>query len=50
MPEFWLGMLLIMLFSVGLGWFPNAGQVTLGADYTGFAAVADVLNHSSSPP
>ncbi len=49
MPEFWLGMLLIMLFSVGLGWFPNAGRVTLGADYTGFAAVADVLNHLFLP-
>lgn len=49
MPEFWLGMLLIMLFSVRLGWFPNAGRVTLGADYTGFAAVADVLNHLFLP-
>lgn len=49
MPEFWLGMLLIMLFSVGLGWFPNAGRATLGADYTGFAAVADVLNHLFLP-
>jgi peptide/nickel transport system permease protein len=49
MPEFWLGMLLIMLFSVTLGWFPNAGRVTLGADYTGFAAVVDVLNHLFLP-
>jgi peptide/nickel transport system permease protein len=49
MPEFWLGMLLIMLFSVRLGWFPNSGRVTLGADYTGFAAVADVLNHLFLP-
>ena len=32
-----------------LGWFPNAGRVTLGADYTGFAAVADVLNHLFLP-
>lgn len=49
MPEFWLGMMLILLFSVGLGWFPNAGRTTLGADYTGFAAVADVLNHLFLP-
>ncbi|MGZ8601609.1 MAG: ABC transporter permease [Actinomycetota bacterium] len=49
MPEFWLGMLLIMLFSVGLGWFPNAGRATLGAEYTGFAAVADVANHLFLP-
>jgi peptide/nickel transport system permease protein len=49
MPEFWLGMLLIIAFSVGLGWFPNAGRVTLGANYTGFAAVIDVLNHLFLP-
>ncbi len=49
MPEFWLGMLLIILFSANLGWFPNAGRETLGADYTGFAAVADTLNHLFLP-
>jgi peptide/nickel transport system permease protein len=49
MPEFWLGMLLILLFSTTLGWFPNSGRVTVGADYTGFAAVADVLNHLFLP-
>jgi peptide/nickel transport system permease protein len=25
-PQFWLGMLLIMLFAVRLGWFPTSGQ------------------------
>lgn len=25
MPEFWLGAMLIFLFSVGLGWFPTSG-------------------------
>jgi peptide/nickel transport system permease protein len=49
MPEFWLGMLLIIVFSVQLGWFPNSGRVTLGANYTGAAAVADVLNHLFLP-
>jgi peptide/nickel transport system permease protein len=49
MPEFWLGMLLILLFSTTLGWFPNSGRVTVGADYTGVAAVADVLNHLFLP-
>lgn len=49
MPEFWLGMLLILLFSTTLGWFPNSGRVTVGANYTGFAAVADVLNHLVLP-
>jgi peptide/nickel transport system permease protein len=49
MPEFWLGMLFIILFSTTLGWFPNSGRTTLGADYTGFSAVIDVLNHLFLP-
>jgi peptide/nickel transport system permease protein len=49
MPEFWLGMLLIILFSVNLGWFPNAGRTTVGAGYTGFSAGIDVLNHLFLP-
>jgi peptide/nickel transport system permease protein len=49
MPEFWLGMLLILLFSTTLGWFPNSGRVTVGANYTGLAAVADIANHLVLP-
>lgn len=29
-PTFWLGMILLMLFSVKLGWFPVNGMVTAG--------------------
>jgi peptide/nickel transport system permease protein len=32
MPNFWLGLILILLFCVHLGWFPTSGQ--LGADIT----------------
>jgi peptide/nickel transport system permease protein len=33
MPEFWLGMLLIYIFSVKLGWFPSALKQEPGARY-----------------
>ena len=49
MPEFWLGMLLILLFSATLHWFPSSGRTDVRFDYTGFAAVGDVINHLFLP-
>jgi peptide/nickel transport system permease protein len=49
MPEFWLGILLLIAFAASLGWFPTGGMVTAGAGYTGFANVADVANHMVLP-
>lgn len=44
-PAFWLGMLMIMVFSVGLRWFPASGMT---ASYGG-GGVLDVLNHLVLP-
>ncbi|WP_326537536.1 ABC transporter permease [Pseudorhodoferax sp.] len=40
-PGFWLGLMAIVLFSVQLGWLPTGGDHTIGAGFTGWAAVLD---------
>ena len=30
MPAFWLGVVLILIFSVNLGWFPSSGAYDVG--------------------
>jgi len=49
MPIFWIGILMIVLFGVKLGWFPTDGMVTVGAAYTGIAYLADVAHHMVLP-
>lgn len=49
MPEFWLGILLLIGLGAGLGWFPIGGIETPGANFTGLAAAIDVLNHLFLP-
>jgi peptide/nickel transport system permease protein len=49
MPEFWLGMMLLVLFATTLGWFPQGGYQSVQSDVTGFANVVDVLNHLFLP-
>ncbi|MCJ2091154.1 ABC transporter permease [Methylobacterium sp. J-072] len=40
-PSFWIGLMLIVLFSVKLGWLPSGGAETIGSDLTGFAHLLD---------
>ena len=48
-PLFWVGLMLIIVFSVNLGWFPTSGIETVGGDYTGFRHVLDVVHHLILP-
>ena len=50
MPEFWLGMLMLLLFSTALGWFPIGGRVSTNVSELGtFGYVLDVANHLFLP-
>ena len=48
-PQFWLGMMMVLLFAVWLNWLPPFGIETMGADYTGLARIADVGQHIILP-
>jgi peptide/nickel transport system permease protein len=49
MPEFWLGILLLILFAVTLGIFPTGGFESVSGDLTGLGRVTDVANHMFLP-
>ncbi len=34
-PEFWVGMILLAIFSFSLGWFPAGGATSAGAEFEG---------------
>lgn len=46
-PPFWVGMVAIAVFAVGLGWFPSHGAVAPEADH--WIAAGSVLRHALLP-
>ncbi len=48
-PAFWLGLMMILLFSVRLGWFPASGMYSIGSSGVGLARVGDMALHLIMP-
>ena len=46
-PGFWLGLMMIVVFALRLGWLPTSGYTTVGADDEG--GVGDVARHLAMP-
>jgi peptide/nickel transport system permease protein len=49
MPDFWRGMLLLIVFAVLLSWFPVGGITDPSAQETGLAKLADQAHHLVLP-
>ena len=48
-PQFWFALMMVVLFSVKLGWFPVSGMVSANAGYTGFRLLLDRAWHYILP-
>ncbi len=51
MPAFWLGILLMLLFGVWLGWLPTSGRITYGTglqSITGLHVLDSILTRNSA--
>jgi peptide/nickel transport system permease protein len=48
-PLFWVGLMLVLVFSVWLDWLPSFGMNTVGANLSGMAAVLDTSRYLVLP-
>ncbi|WP_313799645.1 ABC transporter permease [Cytobacillus sp.] len=48
-PSFFLGLILIKIFAVDLGWLPAGGMITTGSNYTGWEYIFDIGEHMLLP-
>jgi peptide/nickel transport system permease protein len=49
MPDFWLGMILLTILAVGLGWFPTGGIEDPASTATGLSRLTDQAEHIFLP-
>ncbi|EXL04937.1 ABC transporter permease [Aquamicrobium defluvii] len=49
MPTFWIGLMLIVVFSIKLEWFPATGMESVAMFNTGWDRVADIATHLVLP-
>lgn len=48
-PLFWIGLMMIVLFSVKLGWLPTSGMESIGMFYEGWDRVFNIAWHMIMP-
>ncbi|MEC8728025.1 MAG: ABC transporter permease [Candidatus Puniceispirillales bacterium] len=48
-PLFWVGLMMIVVFSLNLGWFPTSGMENVAAFYEGWDRVKDIAMHLVLP-
>ena len=48
-PLFWVGLMMIVVFSLNFGWFPTGGMENIAAFHEGFDRVKDIAHHLVLP-